>query len=84
MADQLSLELELGPAVRRLSPEQRAALEEHLRLRPPDDADWQERYRWWLRLIDLRRAQGAATPGQVRPKYLERRRRRTEDAAHNA
>jgi len=56
MSDQLSLELELGPAVRRLSPEQRALIEEHLRRRPPDDADWQERYLWRLRLIALRRA----------------------------
>ena len=72
---ELSLEREFGPAVRRLSPEQRAALEEHRRRRPRDDADWQERYRWWLEDIRLRRAQSAATPGQVRPRYLERRER---------
>jgi len=53
MSDQLSLELELGPAAKRLSPEQRALIEEHLRRRPPDDADWQERYHWWRKKVIL-------------------------------
>jgi len=75
MNDQLSLELELGPAAKRLSPEQRALIEEHLKRRPPADADWRDRYRW--------RREWALLQGDYRcPACGERTARDARDCPH--